>query len=87
MPCCCFATYGLLMTSLHSTGRQWRRKCYNHGKRLENQTAADYDMEIGSDKSKILVNIPTKIKPYKSLVVSIMLYGCESWTLMADLER
>ena len=28
-----------------------------------------------------------KLKLYKSLVVSILLYGCESWTLTADLER
>ena len=24
---------------------------------------------------------------YKSLVVSILLYGCESWTLLADTEK
>lgn len=30
---------------------------------------------------------PVKLKLYKTLVVSICLYGCESWTLTADLER
>ena len=33
------------------------------------------------------VNFPTKTKIYKSLVLSILLYGCERWTLTADLER
>ena len=33
------------------------------------------------------ISLPTKLKLYKSLVVSILLYGCESWTLTADTER
>ncbi len=28
-----------------------------------------------------------KFKLYKTLVLSILMYGCESWTLTADLER
>ena len=36
-------------------------------------------------KSKI--GFPTKYKLFKSLVISIVLYGCESWTLMADSEK
>ena len=30
--------------------------------------------------------IQTKILLYKSLVLSIMMYGCETWTLTEDLE-
>ena len=30
---------------------------------------------------------PMKIRLYKSLALSILLYGCESWTLTAHLER
>jgi len=33
------------------------------------------------------ISFPTKIKLYKSLVLSVLLYGCESWTLTTDLER
>ena len=33
------------------------------------------------------ISIQTKILLYKSLVFSIMLYGCETWTLTEDLER
>ena len=33
------------------------------------------------------VSIPTKIKLYKSHVLSILIYGCNSWTLKADLDR
>ena len=33
------------------------------------------------------ISIQTKILLYKSLVLSIMLYGCETWTLTEDLER
>ena len=29
----------------------------------------------------------TKFKLYKSLVISILLYGCETWTLIAETER
>ena len=36
-------------------------------------------------KSKI--SFSSKHKLYKSLVCSIFLYGCESWTLLADTER
>ena len=33
------------------------------------------------------ISLPTKIRLYKSLALSILLYGCESWTLTADQER
>ena len=33
------------------------------------------------------ISFPTKIKLYKSPVLSILFQGCESWTLTADLER
>ena len=33
------------------------------------------------------ISFPTKIKLHKSLDLSILLYGCVSWTLTADLER
>ena len=29
----------------------------------------------------------TKFKLYKSLVISILLYGCETWTILAEAER
>ena len=33
------------------------------------------------------ISFPTKLKLYKALVVSILLYGCESWTLTAETSR
>ena len=33
------------------------------------------------------ISFPAKIKHWKSLVLSMLLYGCCSWTLTADLER
>ena len=33
------------------------------------------------------ISFSTKFKLYKSLVLSIALYGCESWTLTAELEK
>ncbi|XP_076456851.1 uncharacterized protein LOC143291108 [Babylonia areolata] len=33
------------------------------------------------------IRFHTKFLLYKSLVVSILLYGCETWTLMAETER
>ena len=46
-------------------------------------------MSAFSNLSKIWRNIrfPTKSKLYKALHVSILLYGCESWTLTVDLEK
>ena len=34
-----------------------------------------------------VISTRTKIKLYKSLITSIALYGCESWTLTAEMER
>ena len=33
------------------------------------------------------ISFPTKIRLYKTLVLSMLLDGCDSWTLTADLER
>ena len=33
------------------------------------------------------IGFPTKIELYKSLALSILLHECESWALIADLER
>ena len=33
------------------------------------------------------IQFSTKMKLYRSLVLSVLLYGCESWTLTADLEK
>ena len=33
------------------------------------------------------ISFPTKHRLYKSLVLSVLLYGCESWTLLAETER
>ena len=33
------------------------------------------------------ISFATKYRLYQSLVVSILLYGCETWTLLADSER
>ena len=33
------------------------------------------------------ISFNTKLKLFKSLVLSILLYGCESWTLSAELEK
>ena len=36
---------------------------------------------------KSSISFPIKLKLYKALVVSILTYGCEAWTLMAETER
>ena len=33
------------------------------------------------------IHLTTKMKLYKTLVLSILLYGCESWTLTAEMQR
>lgn len=33
------------------------------------------------------ISFPTKMKLYKALVLSILLYGCESWTMTAETTR
>ena len=33
------------------------------------------------------ISFTTKYRLYQSLVVSILLYGCETWTLLADSEK
>ena len=36
---------------------------------------------------KSRISFSTKIRLYKSLILSILLYGCEAWTLMATTEK
>ena len=33
------------------------------------------------------ISFASKFKLYKSLVTSILLYGCETWTLLANSEK
>ena len=33
------------------------------------------------------ISFPTRYRVYRSLVISILLYGCESWTLLAETEK
>ena len=33
------------------------------------------------------ISFPTKFRLYKSLVLSVLLYGCEAWTLTAETEK
>ena len=33
------------------------------------------------------INLAIKLKLYKTLVTSILLYGCEAWTLTVELEK
>ena len=39
---------------------------------------------VWNDKS---ISLSSKIRPMRSLVTSIFLYACESWTLTAELQR
>ena len=41
------------------------------------------DREWKSNK----ISFPTKFRLYRSLMVSILLYGCEAWTLLVDIEK
>ena len=34
-----------------------------------------------------IISFASKIKLYESLVTSILLYGCQTWTLLADSEK
>lgn len=53
--------------------------------RIAKTTAALSKLKpIWSDKN---IQIRSKIKLMRSLVISILLYACESWTLTADIER
>ena len=36
---------------------------------------------------KSYIGFEVKVKLYKSLITSILLYGCEAWTLTSDLEK
>ena len=39
---------------------------------------------VWNDRS---ISLSSKIRPMRSLVISIFLYTCESWTLTAELQR
>ena len=57
-------------------------------KEVKNQTGTwtlSHDKTTRTMKNKA-IRFLTRIKLNKSLVLSIMFYGCESWTLTADLE-
>ena len=43
-----------------------------------------YTCRIGRSR---VISFPVRMKLFKALVASILLYGCEGWTLTADLER
>ena len=40
-----------------------------------------------AERQNKAISFPSKTKLYTSLVLSILLYGCDSWTLTAELER
>ena len=40
--------------------------------------------QVWNDRS---ISLSSKIRPVRSLVTSIFLYACESWTLTAELQR
>ena len=53
--------------------------------RIEQATAALTQMKaIWRDNN---ISLKTKVKLMRSLVISIFLYACESWTLTAELEK
>ena len=45
------------------------------------------ELAIGLIWKNNATSFPTKIKLYKSLVLSILMHRCDRWTLTADLER
>ena len=66
------------------------------------KTCARYKMEISAEKTKLMTNsaggiqreikvnygkLGSGVKLMRSLVISIFLYACESWTLTAELEK
>ena len=66
------------------TNQRW-----NISKRSKDQTGAStlsHD-KAGNIVEKQTISFPTKNIPYRSLVLLVLLYGCENWTLTADLER
>ena len=56
--------------------------------------SAEVRIRIASAKAKVnrssqcnIISFAGKFKLYTSLVTSILLYGCETWTLLADSEK
>ena len=52
----------------------------------------DYLSDGSNDQTKLIwlcntTSFASKFKLYKSLVTSILLYSCETWTLLADVEK
>ena len=52
----------------------------------------DYLSDGSNDQTKLIwlcntTSFASKFKLYKSLVTSILLYSCETWTLLADSEK
>ena len=55
--------------------------------RIRLATATSAMANLGRIWKSKSISFPTKLKLYRSLVLSILLYGCESWTLSAELEK
>ena len=55
-------------------------------KEVKIRLAQGHSATIRLLKNKV-ISFPANIILYRSLVMSVLLYGCESWTLAADLER
>ena len=62
---------------------------FNLNKPIWNYYLGIYDVRVSHLPmcDLIYISFPVKLKLFKSLAVSILLYGCESWTLTADLSR
>ena len=64
-----------------------QRRNINKGSKDQTGASALSHDKASSTMEKQRHQFSHKIKIYKSPVLSILLYGCESWTLTADLER
>ena len=60
------------------------------------EVAAEADIDASVKRKRIHVSLKNKVMSFRTKiklhnlqihVLSILLYGCESWTLTADLER
>ena len=75
------ATFKYLGSSLSVDGRS----ILNIKNRIALATAAMSNLQVLWKSRKISFTV--KFKLYKTLVLSVLLYGCESWTLVAESER
>ena len=75
------------MTSFKYLGAMFQMKAQNRrfSQRFEHATSAMLKLKpIWGDNNK---SLGSKGKLMHSLVISIFLYACESWTLTAELEK